>query len=135
MTSYTIDSNVYNMYLYHSVAFLCLLHFVFSLEVTPNSACSSLCDTKIANGADPSNDEITKTGSSDLVCSDYEYDGFNSTEVGRRFKNCLSCELNSTATDARTDESDVSWALCMCQLFTMARVWYANVSFNPVKST
>lgn len=102
------------MHVYHAVIFLGLLHFVLSLEVTPNSACSSLCDKNIANGADPSNDGITKTHSSDLVCNDYEYDGSTSTEVGHMFKQCLSCELNSNAVDAGTNQNDVYWALCMC---------------------
>lgn len=110
-------SKVYIMHLYHCIFFLGLLHFVLLLEVTPNSGCSSLCDAKIAKGADPSDSRITKTSSSDLVCNDYEYDGSNSTEVGRRLKDCLSCELNSTATDAKSNENDVYWALCMCQLF------------------
>lgn len=99
------------MHLYHSVVFLGLLH-VFLLEVTPNSACSSRCDRNVAAGADPSSAD-TKTNSSDLVCNDYEYDGSNSTEVGRRFKDCLTCELNSTAMDADSNEDDVYWALCM----------------------
>lgn len=104
------------MHLYRSVVFPGLLRFVLSLEVTPNSACGSLCDKNIAAGADPSNAD-TKTYTSDLVCNDYEYDGSTSTESGHRFKDCLTCELKSTATDANSNESDVYWALCKCQFF------------------
>lgn len=110
-------SKVHIMHLYHSMVFLGLLRFVLLLEVTPDSVCGSLCDAKIANGADSSDSQITTTSSSDLVCNDYEYDGSNATEVGHRFKDCLSCELSSTATDAKSNENDVYWALCMCQLF------------------
>lgn len=107
----------FNMRLCHFVAFLGLPLLTLSLEVTPNSVCSSRCDKNIANGADPSGTRITKTCSSDLVCNDYEYDGSSSTEAGHRFKKCLTCELSSTAEGRNSKENDVYWALCMCQFF------------------
>ena len=121
------------MRLCHFVAFLGLPLLTLSLEVTPNSVCSSRCDKNIANGADPSDSRITKTYSSDLVCNDYEYDGSSSTEAGYRFKQCLSCELSSTAVDGI--ENDVYWALCMCQFVTMMQIWIANMGPDPMKIT
>lgn len=104
----------------HVVAFLGLPPLVVSLEVTPNSVCSSRCDKNVANGAEPSDGGTTKTTSSDLVCNDYNYDG--STEAGQRFKVCLSCEPNSTAEDGVSNENDVYWALCRCQFFIMVQI-------------
>ncbi|KAF3480899.1 uncharacterized protein GIQ15_06246 [Arthroderma uncinatum] len=74
-----------------------LLQVVSGLRVTPRSPCSSVC------GAN-----LTETTGDDIVCHDPE---FNTTAVGRRFRDCVSCELQSTFYDTALDETDVKWGL------------------------
>ncbi|MCJ1469433.1 hypothetical protein MMC07_008066 [Pseudocyphellaria aurata] len=86
-----------------------LAHYTYALEVTPNSACSSFCD-------DSARDKVgspasSGTESSDLVCHDDEFEGSNSTVIGRKFTDCLTCELSSNRTDSHYQENDVFWAL------------------------
>lgn len=100
---------MHRLYLAISLLLLCLVH---AIEVTPNSECSSLCDNNISNDSDPGDDANSFTLGRDVVCNDYEYDGPNSTVAGRKFKNCLTCELNSTATDAKTHQNEAYWVLC-----------------------
>lgn len=90
---------------------LLLLRLSRAVEVTPNSPCSSLCDNSISNDSDPGDDANSFTVGKNVVCNDYEYDGPNSTAPGRKFKDCLNCELNSTATDSKTNQNEAYWVL------------------------
>ncbi|MCJ1464971.1 hypothetical protein MMC07_003586 [Pseudocyphellaria aurata] len=90
---------------------LVLLRAIHAVEVTPNSECSSLCDNNVSNGNDPSLDQSSFTIGSNVVCDDDEYDGPNSTVPGRKFKDCLTCELSSTANDAKTNQNEAYWVL------------------------
>lgn len=69
-----------------------------SLRVSSGSPCWDTCSV-------PS----TNTTGDDIVCRDFMY---SDTRVGRRFEECVSCELESTHFLKRYDESDVEWALC-----------------------
>lgn len=100
---------------------LLLLRLIYAVEVTPNSDCSSLCDNNISNGADQGDDAISFTLGTDVVCYDEEYDGPNSTVAGRKFKDCLTCELSSTATDAKTRQNEAYWVLCAFQYLQLRR--------------
>lgn len=96
---------------------LLLLRLSRAVEVTPNSPCSSLCDNSISNDSDPGDDANSFTVGKNVVCNDYEYDGPNSTAPGRKFKDCLNCELNSTATDSKTNQNEAYWVLCASPFF------------------
>ncbi|KAI2734824.1 hypothetical protein DTO013E5_4650 [Penicillium roqueforti] len=69
---------------------------VFGLKTTPGSPCTDVCGT------------TTNTTSSEIACLDQSY---NQTSVGKSFKNCISCQLDSEFNDAETGESDVNWGL------------------------
>ncbi|KAJ6125165.1 hypothetical protein N7471_012482 [Penicillium samsonianum] len=69
---------------------------VFGLKTTPGSPCTDVCGT------------TANTTSSEIACLDHSY---NETSVGKSFKNCISCQLDSEFNDANTGESDVNWAL------------------------
>ncbi|MCJ1466583.1 hypothetical protein MMC07_005203 [Pseudocyphellaria aurata] len=100
------------MHIYR-VTFLTLLlsHHIHALEVTPNSECSSLCDDNASD--DPGSSHKSHTKSDDLVCNDGD---FSSTAVGRKFTDCSTCELKSTANDIFLNENDVFWALSSMKL-------------------
>ncbi|KAF2005470.1 hypothetical protein P154DRAFT_571197 [Amniculicola lignicola CBS 123094] len=94
-----------------SVAF-CLLHLgslSLALEVTPNSPCANFCINDSENDiSDPTSSE---TLSRDLSCLDSDFQGENSTAVGRKFKSCIGCQVTSEAVDEESDENDVFWFL------------------------
>lgn len=79
--------------------FTLLLQEVSAVRFTPFSPCADVCGGMIRN-----------TTGSDVVCHD---DQFDTTPEGRRFRDCVSCELQSTFYDVSHDESDVKWGLCM----------------------
>lgn len=96
---------------------LLLLFFVTAaraLEVTPNSPCASLCLND--NQANPNNGNNSWTIATDTVCDDWELAGPTSTIKGRKWKDCLGCEKDSTATDAESNENEVYWFLCAFSL-------------------
>lgn len=98
--------------------FTLLLQEVSAVRFTPFSPCADVCGGMIAN-----------TTHSEIVCHD---DEFESTAKGRRFRDCVSCELQSTFYDVPHDESDVKWGLCMKfrSNITMRNeldLWVANV--------
>ncbi|MCJ1422334.1 hypothetical protein MMC29_000214 [Sticta canariensis] len=95
----------------YRVTFLLLLRLIHAVEVTPNSECSPLCDNFISNDSDPGDDRTSFTLTGDVVCNDDEYDGPNSTVPGRKFKDCLTCELKSTAIDKKTKQNEAYWVL------------------------
>ncbi|KAL4922489.1 hypothetical protein BDW62DRAFT_53797 [Aspergillus aurantiobrunneus] len=66
------------------------------LRTTPGSPCEGTCS--------PSNDTVP----SEIVCLDREY---SSTDVGRKFRDCVSCQLESTFVDESSRQSDVEWGL------------------------
>ncbi|CAG7964774.1 unnamed protein product [Penicillium nalgiovense] len=69
---------------------------VFGLKTTSGSPCADVCGT------------TTNTTSSEITCLDHSY---NQTSVGKSFKNCISCQLDSEFHDQNTGESDVNWGL------------------------
>ncbi|KAK2861181.1 hypothetical protein FQN49_004464 [Arthroderma sp. PD_2] len=75
-----------------------LLQAVSGLRVTPRSPCSDVCGS--------GDSDLTKTTGDDIVCHDLE---FNSTDIGRRFRDCVSCELQSSFYDTALAETDVNW--------------------------
>ncbi|KAI9367154.1 hypothetical protein BJX61DRAFT_347599 [Aspergillus egyptiacus] len=68
----------------------------FGLRTTPGSPCQERCS--------PSND----TTPAEIVCLDQEY---GDTEKGRKFEDCIGCELQSTFADDFSGQSDVEWGL------------------------
>ena len=96
----------------HSVLNIALLGFgvVRALEVTTSSECSSLCMDEPQD--DPSDTTSSNTYPSDLVCNDWELLVVNSTVLGQKFNECLTCEGSSTAYNVTSGENDVFWFLC-----------------------
>ncbi|KAI5924157.1 hypothetical protein F4810DRAFT_665957 [Camillea tinctor] len=79
-------------------------HHVIALQVTPGSTCAALClDNPESDPLDPAS---SNTRSSDIVCSDEDYD---SVSTGIKYKNCLDCLQKSNATSGT--ESDTAWFL------------------------
>ncbi|KAF2796296.1 hypothetical protein K505DRAFT_323394 [Melanomma pulvis-pyrius CBS 109.77] len=105
-----------------SPSFSSLLAFFFvvaisklasAIEVTVDSPCSTFCiDSPSANASDPIS---SATFSRDLSCLDTDYNGDNSTAVGRKFRTCVVCEQTSSATgkgvEGEGNENDVYWFL------------------------
>ncbi|PYH47355.1 uncharacterized protein BP01DRAFT_380571 [Aspergillus saccharolyticus JOP 1030-1] len=87
-------------YVWTVAAPLLLLTYLASpagaLYATYGSPCYDVCSNP------------TNTTSSEIVCLDESY---NSTEKGRSFQKCVSCELQSNYTDADTEISDFAWGL------------------------
>lgn len=90
---------------------------VFGLKTTQGSPCTDVCGT------------ITNTTSSEITCVDQSY---NRTSVGERFKNCVSCQLDSKFNDEDTGESDVNWGLCM--LYQLPEIADCGLSLKSNKS-
>lgn len=93
-----------------SIVILHFLGLVHTIEVTPNSGCSSICMND--PHSNPAFDNSSHTLAGDLVCNDWELSGPNSTRDGRIFHDCIQCQENSTAHDAQTNENDLYWFLC-----------------------
>jgi hypothetical protein len=68
-----------------------------AIRATPNQQCAQVCG------------DFTKTSSSDIVCSNAD---FQNTPRGQALMNCLNCQQNSTANDPNTGESDLRWFIC-----------------------
>ncbi|MCJ1466587.1 hypothetical protein MMC07_005207 [Pseudocyphellaria aurata] len=85
---------------------LLLSHHIHAIEVDPSSGCSFLCDDNATDN--PKLGDSSHTISDDLVCND---DEFSSTVVGRKFKECLICELNNATVDTATypEENYAYW--------------------------
>lgn len=90
---------------------LSFLPSTVALEVSPNSQCALLClDDPNASTSDPI---ASSTQPGDVICEDWELDGYNSTSRGRKWNQCVSCESTSNAHgDSRVDETDTYWFLC-----------------------
>ncbi|MCJ1466848.1 hypothetical protein MMC07_005469 [Pseudocyphellaria aurata] len=96
------------MHIYRATFLTLLLsHHIHAIEVAPLSNCSALCDDNAID--DPGNGDSSHTTSNDLVCND---DEFTSTVAGRKFKECLTCELNSTVVAYEVaNETDAYWLI------------------------
>lgn len=81
-------------------SFLSLVLPVLSLHVVLGSNCTPVC-TQYFLSSNTTVDEVT--------CHDSDY---NTTSVGQRFKECISCELQSQTFDHGTNQTDLGWALC-----------------------
>ncbi|KAJ5333597.1 uncharacterized protein N7506_007380 [Penicillium brevicompactum] len=83
-----------------SAVALCLLALwspaVWALRTTSGSPCAGVCGT------------TTNTTSNEISCLDQAY---NQTATGKKFENCISCQLESDFHDTNTGESDVNWGL------------------------
>ena len=75
-----------------------IIPFATGLESVPGSPCAPICD------ADSEGDL-----KDDVVCLDGQY---SSTQRGKNFKQCVACQLNSTAVDTANNVTDVDWAFC-----------------------
>ena len=93
------------------VLLLALIPVGLTVEVTPDSPCSNFCINR--PGLNISDIASSNTFSGDLSCLDIDYNGENSTAIGRKFRSCVSCEQSSNTFDANEDnENDVYWFLC-----------------------
>ncbi|ETS79778.1 hypothetical protein PFICI_09631 [Pestalotiopsis fici W106-1] len=75
-----------------------------SLQVTPNSPCSSLCID--SNDLDISDPNSSNTANGDITCYDKD---FNATATGRKFQSCMTCLQDSTFSQGQ--ETDQAWFL------------------------
>ena len=91
---------------------LSLLCLVYSIEVTPNSKCFSLCANDISGSSNIADGKYSWTIGSNVVCEDSQLAGPGSTVPGRKWKECLNCELASTAVDSPSNENELYWVLC-----------------------
>lgn len=85
----------------------------YALEVAADSKCAPLCvDQPTSNVSD-----IYSSGTAfgDLVCNDWELSGPNSTGIGKKWVDCLSCTSQSTKVDY--EANDVYWFLCKLLLY------------------
>ena len=90
---------------------LALLNLVVSLEVAPSSECAQRCMND--PNADFTDHVASSTQPADVVCNDWELGGANSSNRGRKWKDCVTCESTSTAHGETTaDETDTYWFLC-----------------------
>ena len=110
-----------------SIASVLLIRPSLTIEVTPNSHCSSLCLNEPTSNPEFDNSSLTLTNG--VVCSDAEYVGFAQTPPGRKWNDCLSCEQNSAATDAKTKQNDLYWLLCMfCKFLLLSLSDFGGLS-------
>lgn len=107
--------------LFLAFSLLPLLFLVHSIEVTPNSKCSSLCASDISMYGNIADGGTSWTFGSDVVCEDYTLAGPNLTVNGRKWNDCLTCELSSTAVDLPSNESEIYWVLCKYSVIWEAR--------------
>lgn len=106
------------MQLLHLTTSLLLLRLVLSIEVTPNSKCFPVCANDISSSSNIADGKYSWTLGNNVVCEDYQLAGPNSTVEGRKWKECLTCELNSTAVDAPSKENELYWVLCKLPVST-----------------
>lgn len=71
-----------------------------SLLVVPGSNCTAVCSNNVIS---------SNTTVDDITCIDKDY---NSTDVGRSFQSCISCQMESHTFDHQTKQTDLGWALC-----------------------
>ncbi|KAK3946068.1 hypothetical protein QBC46DRAFT_65220 [Diplogelasinospora grovesii] len=86
------------------LSLLLITQLASTLQVAPNSPCSSACvDSTTLDFSDPNS---SNTRNSDITCHDAAY---GTTETGMKWKNCMSCLQNSTYSQG--SESDQQWFL------------------------
>ena len=91
---------------------------VTALHVVPGSNCTGVC----SQGLDAAN-----TATSDVTCYDEDY---NSTDVGRQFRDCVSCEMQSRTFDHQSTQTDLGWALCrFCYFQITEKRSFTNTDF------
>lgn len=73
---------------------------ILSLHVVVGSSCTAVCTAYYVH---------PNTTVDQVTCLDSDY---NSTSVGQRFKDCITCELQSQTFDHGTSQTDLGWALC-----------------------
>lgn len=101
-----------------TTSLLSLLRLVHSIEVTPNSKCFSLCANEIGSEDNIADGKHSWTVGNNVVCEDDQLAGPNSTVRGRKWKECLTCELASTAVDSPSNENELYWVLCKLAVST-----------------
>lgn len=85
-----------------NLSFLALaIQPVLALHVVPGSNCTVLCSDRIG--------DFSNTTTEDITCYDKDY---NSTDVGKRFQDCVACELQSETFEHGSGQTDLGWALC-----------------------
>lgn len=104
--------------LYLTTSLLSLLRLVYSIEVTPNSKCFSLCANDISDSSNIADGKYSWTIGKNVVCEDDQLAGSKSTVQGRKWKECLNCELASTAVDSASNENELYWVLCKLPVST-----------------
>lgn len=95
-----------------TTSLLSLLYLAHAIEVTPNSKCFSLCANDITGSSNIAVENYSWTIGSNVACEDGQLAGPNSTVQGRKWKECLTCELASTAVDSPSNENELYWVLC-----------------------
>ena len=68
----------------------------WAIRTVPTSECAAKCGN------------VTETRGTDIVCTDADY----GTPTGQVFAECITCQLNSTAVDPATGDTDLKWLLC-----------------------
>jgi len=85
-----------------SILVACVLTPTWALQVSPNSACASVCvDSLPSDFSDPN---VSNTIGPDIVCNDENY---GHTSAGAKFEGCLNCLQSSTASGE--NENDQGW--------------------------
>ena len=81
---------------------LILLHAsrALSLHVVPGSNCTAVCSDNVTS---------SNTTARDITCIDKDY---NTTDAGKSFQSCISCEIESHTFDHHSKQTDLGWALC-----------------------
>lgn len=82
------------------ICFSLISCFTHALQVVPGSNCTAACTEHFRR---------TNTTSSDITCYDEDY---NTTAVGKAFRDCVTCEFDSSTFDQQTNQTDLGWALC-----------------------
>lgn len=60
----------------------------------------------------PAFDNSSWPATEGVKCDDSDYIGSHPTTGGQKWKDCLSCQQKSNATDASTNQNDQYWFLC-----------------------
>jgi len=99
-----------------TLSFICSL-VIFTIPTTAilavaSGKCAGVCGN------------VTTTQASDIVCTDSDY---ANTPTGQAFENCINCEMNSSAVDPYTGDTDLKWLLYNLRFAMSACLWdYPN---------
>lgn len=100
---------------FRSFLWTIIIQQALSLHVVPGSSCTALCSGQVIS---------SNTTIQEITCHDKDY---NSTDVGQKFKDCISCELQSETFD-QSGQTDLGWAFCKSG--RMTRIWL--LSWTPL---